>query len=70
MRKHSIVTIDTVSLVRETDKAYLFDTGNLVKGKDAISGITMKIWLPKSQCEWDGKELQLQEWLADEKGLI
>lgn len=45
---------------RETEKAYHFYDG------------TTKVWLPKSQCEWDGEEktMTMPEWLALEKGLI
>jgi hypothetical protein len=44
----------------ETEKAFLFFDG------------TKKVWLPKSQCEWDvdSKEMTVPEWLAMEKGLI
>ena len=45
---------------RETEKAYLFYDG------------TQKVWLPKSQCQWDAdaKEMPMEEWLAEEKELI
>ena len=45
---------------RETEKAYLFYDG------------TQKVWLPKSQCQWDAdaKEMTMEEWLAKEKELI
>jgi hypothetical protein len=33
---------------------------------------TTKVWLPKSQCEWDEetKKMTMPEWLAIEKELI
>ncbi len=41
----------------ETERAYHFYDG------------AIKVWLPKSQCEWDeeGKEMTMPEWLAMEK---
>ena len=47
-------------IVGETDKAFRFDDG------------TRKVWLPKTQCEWDAtdKTMAMPEWLAKEKELI
>lgn len=47
-------------IVGETPQAYRFNDG------------TLSVWLPKSQCEWDGddKTMAMPEWLAMEKGLI
>lgn len=44
----------------ETDKAYLIFDGDT------------KVWLPKSQCEFDqdDKTMAIPIWLAKEKGLI
>ncbi len=44
----------------ETEKAYHFYDG------------ATKVWLPKSQCEWDKEEkiMVMPEWLALDKGLI
>jgi len=45
-------------LVAETAKAFLFDFG-----------LENNIWIPKSQCEWDGNEVTVNESVAIEKGL-
>lgn len=66
MKKHDIVTIDTVTLRKETDRAYLFDTGRKIGTTD----LPKLVWIPKSECEWDGKELQLPQWLAEVKELV
>ena len=44
----------------ETGLAYRFTDG------------VLRVWLPKSQCEWDEGErvMTMPEWLAKEKGLI
>lgn len=44
----------------ETEKAYHFYDGS------------NRVWLPKSQCEWDSDEqiMTIPEWLCVEKGLI
>lgn len=44
----------------QTERAYLFFDG------------VQKVWLPKSQCEWDENErtMAMPQWLAYEKGLI
>lgn len=44
-------------LLHETEKAYLF----------RIEG--QSVWLAKSQVEWDGEEVTMPRWLADEKEL-
>lgn len=45
-------------LVAETAKAFLFDFG-----------LENNIWIPKSQCEWDGNEVTVNESVAIDKGL-
>lgn len=55
--KSNLVDIPA-KLHHETDKAYLFDFG-----------LTEKVWIPKSQCEWDGKEVTMTESVAVDKGL-
>lgn len=64
--KHDIITIK-VDLLHETEKAYLFDLGKVDKNKKPIGA-----WVPKSQCEYDEEndELQLPEWLAIKAGLV
>lgn len=54
-------TIDISGEVEfETERAYRFYDGSI------------RVWLPKSQCEWDAHEhtMTMEEWLAKEKGLI
>lgn len=54
-------TIDIAGALKgETERAYRF-----YDGKETV-------WLPKSQCQWDGEEktMTMPEWLAMEKGLI
>lgn len=48
-------------IVTETEKAYLID-----------HGAKAKVWVPKSQCEYDenDKTLALPKWLAKDKGII
>jgi len=58
MKNHDIITV-TVMVKHETGRAYLV---NDLKGKG--------VWIPKSQCELDGVEMQLPEWLAVEKGIV
>jgi hypothetical protein len=49
----------TGDVMGETQAAYKFYDG------------TTMCWLPKSQCEWDGKgNMEMPEWLAKAKGLI
>lgn len=52
--------VDIEGKVRnETEKAYLFWDGNV------------EVWLPKSQCEWDGDcVMTMPEWLAVDKELV
>jgi hypothetical protein len=56
---HSIIEI-AGELRRETEKAYLLFDGS------------KEVWLAKALCEWDesSKTMQMEEWLAYEKGLI
>lgn len=56
-RNHKIITVQA-ELLHETDKAYRVDVGD--------GGV----WVPKSQCEYEDGELQIPEWLAEEKELI
>lgn len=56
--KSDLVDIE-IAKQHETEKAYLFEN---MKGE--------KVWLPKSQCEYDGETLTCAEWLAIERGLI
>jgi hypothetical protein len=58
-KNHNIIEI-AGELRHETDKAYQFFDG----GKT--------VWLPKSKCEWSEEEkvMQMEEWIALEKGLI
>lgn len=58
----------------------LVDIDDVKYLRDSKSGLAMefekangsRVWLPKSQCEWDAntKILTCQQWLAEEKGLI
>lgn len=71
-KNHDIIAIKG-KVIQETEKAYLFTDGSMLKtacGKP--STVPKAQWLPKSQCEWDDhdKEMQLPEWLAIEKGLV
>lgn len=65
-RHHDIVEVQ-VTLIHETEKAYLFDTGAI--GRD---GKPVHAWVPKSQCEFDPDTgvVQMPESIAEEKGLI
>lgn len=65
-KNHDIVEFSK-ELMRETDKAYCFDSGKIDENKNPIG-----IWVPKSQCEYDKNDLCLQmpEWLAMDKGFI
>ena len=55
----SIVDIKA-KLVHQTDKAFLFDFG-----------LDDKVWIPKSQCEWDPSDqtVAMEEETAIDKGL-
>lgn len=71
-KNHDIIEIYG-TVTHQTDNAYLFSDGS--KEKDGVTA--KKIWLPKSQCEWEADIeeinhgcMQLPEWLALEKGLI
>lgn len=44
-------------LIHETNKAWLVKIG------------AREMWLPKSQCQYDGDEFLVPSWLADKKGL-
>ena len=58
-KNHDIIEI-AGELRHETEKAYLFFDGS------------KKVWIAKALCEWDegSKTMQMQEWVALEKGLI
>lgn len=56
--KSDLIDLDA-KLIHETDKARLFDF-EMDEG----------VWLPKSQHEWDGRQVTLPETLAIEKGLV
>lgn len=58
-KNHDIITVD-VTLAHQTEKAYLVDAGTKAG----------KVWVPKSQCEYEEGELQISEQLATDKGLI
>jgi hypothetical protein len=45
-------------VVRETDMAWLFDFDG------------DPVWLPKSQCEWDGVIMEVPRWLALKKEMV
>lgn len=71
-RNHEIIEIDG-TIIWETDSAYLFTDGSMLKMPDGTSSAQQKAqWLPKSQCEWDARDntMQMPEWLALEKGFI
>lgn len=57
-KNHDIIEI-TALIKHETEKAVLVEN---LKGKD--------VWLPKSQCDVEGKYIQLPDWLATDKELI
>lgn len=56
--RSNLIDIDA-RLVRETDLAWLLDTGD-----------KKPTWIPKSAADFDGETLTLPEPLALEKGLI
>lgn len=59
MTKHHDLVDVSVILKHETDKAWLFSDG------------TKDVWIPKSQCEFDGRQtVTMPEWLATDKGLV
>lgn len=60
-RNHDIITLEGVTLVHQTE-------GALLVGGDWGDNV----WVPKSKCEYDASDrtLQIEEWLAQEKGLI
>lgn len=62
-----IITLPVCKVVKETERAYLVDVGKTKSGNEKLPDL---VWLPKSQCDWDGEEMQLPEWLAMEKGLV
>ena len=65
-KNHDILQLPG-TLHHQTASAYLFS------GEDADNGEPGdKVWLPKSQCEWDDSEgtMQIPEWLAIEKELV
>lgn len=69
-KKHSIIFIEG-EVLHETAGAYLFTDGSMLKMADGTPSTSPKAsWLPKSQCEWDGEQMQMPVWLALDKGLI
>ena len=71
-KNHDIIEI-AGQIIHETDKAYLFTDGTMLKNSDGKSSASPKgQWIAKSQCEWDDKDktMQMPEWLAMEKGFI
>ena len=53
-----LVDFDNPTFITQTDKAWLFD----IEGQ--------RVWIAKSQGQWDGTELTIPEWLAIEKELV
>lgn len=66
-KEHDIITLTKIDLLHETERAWLFDTG-----RKKPDGKPEGVWVPKSQCEYDieNEELQLPEWLAVKAGLV
>lgn len=64
--------IDVAAELRhETDKAYLVYDGRSEIKKGDTEPSELRIWLPKSMVEYDGKgEFTMPEWLALDKGFI
>lgn len=62
MTRHSDNKLEDVAgeVLHETPKAFRFYDGKTT------------VWLPKSQCEWDGEKgiMTLPYWLAKDKELI
>lgn len=56
---NDLVTIRAVILEPETELAIMVKN---LEGRD--------VWLPKSKISIDGDEIELPEWLAEEKDLI
>lgn len=56
-KNHDILTIEA-TLKHEIPQAYLVDVGR--------GGV----WVPKSMCEYSDGELQIPQWLAEEKELV
>ena len=69
-KNHDIVSISG-QVLHETEKAYLFTDGSMLKMADGKPSTSPKAsWIPKTQCEWDGEEMQMPEWLAVERGFV
>ncbi len=64
--------IDISAVIRhETDSAYLLYDGRSEIKKDDTVPSELRVWVPKSQVEYDGiKTFTMPEWLALEKGFI
>lgn len=64
--------IDVAAELRhETDNAYLVYDGRSEIKKGDIAPSELRVWLPKSMVEYDGKgEFTMPTWLALEKGFI
>lgn len=75
-KNHHIIEVDGI-VYKETNAAYLFSNGTTKKDEYG-NEFPVKVWLPKSECQWDWEGLtpidsgtmQIPEWLALEKGLI
>lgn len=61
MSEPKIITLEDVTLVHQTESAMLLsgDWGE-------------NVWVPKSKCEYDASDrtLQIEEWIAIEKGMV
>lgn len=68
--KKQIIDI-SAELRHETDKAYLvYDGRSEIKKGDATSS-ELRVWLPKSMVEYDGKNIfTMPIWLAEDKGFV
>lgn len=60
-REPERVEVDDVKYISETPSAILFETSQ-----------EAEVWIPKSLCEWDpdSKTLSIDDWKAEELGLI
>ena len=63
--KNKLVDLDDIELLFETGRALCVSNGMKDSKKQHV-----KIWLPKSLVDYDGKVFTMPEWLAFEKGLI
>lgn len=70
MSKKQLIDV-AAELRHETDNAYLiYDGRSEIKKGDTVKS-ELRIWVPKSVVEYDGKNtFTMPEWLALEKGFI